>query len=180
KPPRFDDKDVNHHDALWEHIHELSPELLAWLISFILIARIWQEQHVVWSYSKDCDKLTIALTLGLMATVSLIPFGSSLVGQYPEAHSTVYIFSGIMVANGIMSAALSRQLALSHHLHGGKGKIPLISRMSYHLTVFPATAIFAVVLTQIHHPLLGMAGWFAEPVAAFAFWQFRGQKDIIS
>ncbi|MDH5639604.1 MAG: TMEM175 family protein, partial [Nitrospinota bacterium] len=159
---------------------ELSPEFLAWLISFILIARIWQEQHVIWSYSKNCDKLTIALTLGLMATVSLIPFGSSLVGKFPGAHASVYIFSGIMVANGIMSATLSWQLSRSDHLHGGHGRVPLSSRMNYHLIVFPVTALGAILLTEYHHPLLGMAGWFFEPIAAFAFWQIYGHKDIIS
>lgn len=178
KPP--DIQNDGDHEALFSHLTELRPELLAWFISFILIARIWQEQHVIWSFTEHSDSLTIGLMLSLMATVSLVPFGSALVGEYPEAVASVIIFSGIMLSNGLVSAALSWQLARSPHLHGGHGTIPLNSRCSYQLIVFPITAVIAVALAQWQHPLIGISFWLVEPTAAYAFWRMKGHGDIVS
>lgn len=156
-------------------LREQFPEVVAWLISFIMIARIWQEQHTICAYISNCDRWSIILTFVLMATCSLIPFGSHLVGQYPNVPFVILVFSAIMVVNGLVAAVLAAYVIRSEHLHRERGQVMLKSRVIYLSTVVPAIGVFAVFLAYKHHPLIGISGWLVEPLALFVFFQVKGR-----
>jgi uncharacterized membrane protein len=158
---------------LAEGLKEQLPELIAWLISFIMTARIWQEQHSVWAGVSKCDRYSIVLTFILMAGCSLIPFSSDLVGDYPLKPLAVLVFSIIMAFSGLSMAALAAYSMCSTHLHRQGGQVGLRTRVLYLLTVFPSIAIFAVFFAYHHHPLIGISAWLLEPVAALVFRQVK-------
>lgn len=159
------------HDALIEQI----PEIVAWIISFIMIARIWQEQHIIWMYISGCDRWSIILTFFLLAACSLIPFGSYLVGKYPSEPIVVLIFSVLMVVNSLLVAALAAYVIRNDHLHRERGQVMILkTRVIYLVTVVPAVGVFAVLLAYTQHPLLGLSGWLIEPLALFIYHQVKG------
>ncbi len=159
------------HDALKAQI----PEIVAWLISFIMIARIWQEQHIIWVYISGCDRWSIILTFFLLAACSLIPFGSNLVGKYPDTPFVVLIFSVLMVLNGLLVAALVAYVIRNDHLHRERGQVVMLkNRVLYLATIFPAVGAFAVFLAYKQHSLVGASMWLVEPLALFVYHQVRG------
>jgi uncharacterized membrane protein len=139
-----------------------------------MIARTWQEQHSIWAYISKCDSWSIILTFALMAACSLIPFGSHLIGKYPNDPFVVLVFSAIMVVNGLVAAALAAYVIRSDHLHRERGQVALHTRVIYLTTVVPAVGAFAVFLAYKHHPLIGISGWLVEPLALFVFHQVKG------
>lgn len=150
------------------------PEIIAWIISFIMIARIWQEQHTIWIYISKCDRLFIILTFFLLAACSLIPFGSNLLGKYPDSSLVVLIFSALMVINGLLVSVLAGYAIRSEHLHRDPGKVLILKKRAiYMTTVFPAIGAFAVFLTYWHHPLVGISGWLLEPLVLFLYHQYK-------
>ncbi|MEN8251875.1 MAG: TMEM175 family protein [Bacteroidota bacterium] len=158
------------HDALRAQI----PEIVAWLISFIMIARIWQEQHIIWVYISGCDRWSIILTFCLLAACSLIPFGSHLLGKYPDTPFVVLIFSVLMVVNGLLVAALAAYVIRNDHLHREPGQVIILkTRVIYMMTVIPTVGAFAVFLAYKQHPLVGVSGWLIEPLALFVYHQVK-------
>lgn len=157
-------------DALREQV----PEIVAWVISFIMIARIWQEQHIIWAYISKCDVWFIILTFVLLAACSLIPFSSHLIGKYPNAPFVVLVFSAIMVLNGLVTAALAAYAIRSDHLQRKRGQVALSTRVIYLTTVVPVVGAFAVFFAYKHHPLIGISGWLVEPLALFVVHQIKG------
>ncbi len=158
-------------DALREQI----PEIVAWIISFFMIARIWQEQHVIWVYISGCDRWSIILTFFLLAACSLIPFGSNLVGKYPNTPIVVLIFSVLMVVNGLLVAALAAYGIRNEHLHRERGQIMILkNRVIYLTTVTPVIGAVAVFLAYKQHPLEGVSVWLIEPLALFVYNQVKG------
>ena len=169
-----EDPNILLHDALREKI----PEIVAWVISFIMVARIWQEQHTIWAYISKCDKWSIILTFVLLAACSLIPFCSHLIGKYPDTPFVVLIFSAGMVVSGIVVAALAAYSIRSDHLHRERGNVVLNSRVIYLVTVFPVLGVLAVFFAYKHHPLIAVSGWLVEPLALFVFHQVKGMSGL--
>ncbi|MCU7834214.1 MAG: DUF1211 domain-containing protein [gamma proteobacterium symbiont of Taylorina sp.] len=160
---------------LYDALKAQIPEIVAWLISFIMIARIWQEQHIIWVYISGCDRWSIILTFCLLAACSLIPFGSNLVGQYPNSPFVVLIFSVLMVVNGLLVAALAAYVIRNDHLHRERGQVIILkNRVIYLTTVIPAVGAFAVFLAYKQHSLVGISGWLIEPLALFVYHQLKG------
>jgi uncharacterized membrane protein len=158
---------------LTEGLKEQLPEFIAWLISFVMTARIWHEQHSVGASVSKCDRHSIILTFMLMASCSLIPFSSHLVGDYPQVPLAVLVFSITMALSGLMVAVLAAYSMRSTHLHREGGQVSLRKRIHYLLTVYPSVAILAIFFAYIHHPLIGISAWLLEPVAAFVFRQIK-------
>ena len=159
------------HDALRAQI----PEIVAWFISFVMIARIWQEQHIIWVYISGCDRWSIILTFFLLAACSLIPFGSNLVGKYPDSPFVVLIFSVLMVVNGLLVAALAAYVIHNDHLHRERGQVMILkNRVIYLAPVIPAIGAFAIFLAYQQHPLVGVSVWLMEPLALFVYHQVKG------
>jgi len=156
-----------------EGLKEQLPEFIAWLISFVMIARIWHEQHLVWAGVSKCDRHSIILTFMLMASCSLIPFSSSLVGDYPQVPLAVLVFSITMALSGLIVAALAAYSMRSTHLHRKGGQVSLRIRIHCLLAVYPSVAVIAIFFAYIHHPLIGISAWLLEPVAAFVFRQIK-------
>lgn len=151
------------------------PEIVAWVISFFMTARIWYEQHTIWVYISRCDRWSIILTFLLLAACSLIPFVSHLVGQYPDTPFVVLIFSILAVVNGLLIAALAGYVIHNDHLHRERGQVMILkARVIYLTTVVPAVGAFAVFLAYKQHPLIGVSGWFIEPLALFLYHQLKG------
>ena len=162
-------------DALREQI----PEIIAWIISFFMIARIWQEQHIIWLYISGCDRWSIILTFCLLAACSLIPFGSHLLGKYPDTPFVVLIFSVLMVINGLLVAALAAYVIRNDHLHRERGQVMILkNRVVYLTTVFPAIGAFAVFLAYKQHSFVGVSGWLIEPLALFVYHQVKANAKI--
>jgi len=162
-------------DALREQI----PEIIAWIISFFMIARIWQEQHIIWLYISGCDRWSIILTFCLLAACSLIPFGSHLLGKYPDTPFVVLIFSVLMVINGLLVAALAAYVIRNDHLHRERGQVMILkNRVIYLAPVIPAIGAFAVFLAYEEHPLIGVSMWLIEPLALFVYHQVKGNVEI--
>ena len=163
------------HDALRAQI----PEIVAWFISFVMIARIWQEQHIIWVYISGCDRWSIILTFFLLAACSLIPFGSNLVGKYPDSPFVVLIFSVLMVVNGLLVAALAAYVIHNDHLHRERGQVMILkNRVIYLAPVIPAIGALAVFLAYEEHPLIGVSMWLIEPLALFVYHQVKGNVEI--
>ena len=81
-------------EALWDQ----RENLLAYAISFAVIARFWLVHHAFFSDVKAFDSRLIALNMLYLACVVLIPFSSQVLGEYGGTLPAVVVYSANLTA----------------------------------------------------------------------------------
>jgi uncharacterized membrane protein len=129
-------------DDLGDNYHDF----IAWVISFIVIARFWVVHHGITARMSRCHVGTIALNFLFLGLVTLMPFTASLIGSYKvsEPWSTVFFAANLAAASialGLFARHVAREPTL-WHADAEEGELDWHAR--HHLLVLPAVAVVAV------------------------------------
>jgi uncharacterized membrane protein len=146
-------------DALADNYHDF----IAWLISFIVIARFWVVHHGITARMSRCHVGTVALNFLLLAFLTLMPFTAALIGSYKVAEpwSTVFFVTNLAAASfglGLLARHVAREPNL---LHPDTEAGELDWHCRHHLYVLPAVAGAAAWLAFVE-PYLAIGLVFAE------------------
>lgn len=76
--------------ALAHALVELAPKVIAWTISFFVLALYWMGHYRAFSGVRRSDGRLAALNIAQLAFVSLLPFSCSLLGEYAGPAQIVY------------------------------------------------------------------------------------------
>ncbi|MER5641310.1 TMEM175 family protein [Kitasatospora sp. NPDC002227] len=87
------------------------PAYFAYLVSFLVIGIIWINHHAMCSLARRVDRRTLFANLGLLLTVSVIPFptrllATYLVARHEDAHTAAAVYAASMVAMSIAFSLL--------------------------------------------------------------------------
>ena len=151
-------------EGVLSHLIDQLPHFVGWAISFVFISVVWHEQHLVFAHLRACDAGFILVTLVQLACVSLIPFASALLGDFPTQPGAVIALSAVMLLNHLAMAANAAYLALSVRLHASVEARAFIYRALFHLAAGSTAAVLAVATAYVHHPLAGAIAWLITPV----------------
>lgn len=145
----------------------LLPNVVAWLVSFGLLARYWTIQHDVLASLQECHVGTIAVNFVVLAFASLVPFASALIGTYEFEVLPVAIFSGTIAATGMAIGFFARHVKM--HPARLRGREPHLHwHWRYNAFVVPLFAVMAVGLSLAAHPIIALGAWIIEPIVALA------------
>ncbi|PPF37196.1 hypothetical protein C5C10_05380 [Rathayibacter sp. AY1A3] len=126
---------------LAEHL----DSVLAFALSFAVIAVFWIPHHRVFEIAGDYDGALVRLDLLWLAALAFFPFSTSALALFPDSRATIGLYIGTMAA---MSGALVLiELRLSRHpelRRPGAGPLPLA----------PALLPFALLLVALALALL--------------------------
>jgi len=86
------------HDKLAHALWEQREALLAYAISFAVIARFWVVHHSFFSEVKAFDSRLIALNMLYLGFLVLIPFSSQVLGDYGGQLPAVVVYSANLTA----------------------------------------------------------------------------------
>jgi uncharacterized membrane protein len=86
------------------------PSYFAYLVSFLIIGIIWVNHHTVFDKVRRVDRPVMFTNLGLLLTVSVIPFPTRLLAEYltagDDAHIAAAVYSVTMLAMGLFFGGL--------------------------------------------------------------------------
>jgi uncharacterized membrane protein len=85
--------DPGHPHQLAHELWEQREQLLAYAISFAVIARFWIVHHTFFSDVKAFDSRLIGLNMFYLGWVVLIPFSSQVIGEYGSQLPAVVLYS---------------------------------------------------------------------------------------
>jgi uncharacterized membrane protein len=80
---------------LGAELMDIVPQLLAFLLSFALVANIWWQHHKLFARLARIDRSIVALSLAMLGVVALVPFPTGLLGSYPTSSAAAVPFIGI-------------------------------------------------------------------------------------
>ncbi|MEA2143654.1 MAG: potassium channel family protein [Solirubrobacteraceae bacterium] len=151
-------------DTLIDDLGDNYHVFIGWLISFLVIARIWVIHHAVVAHLARCHIGTIILNFALLAAVSLMPFTAALIGDYriDEPWSTAFFAMNIAVAS-VALGLLARHAASEPTLLKAQYDHRLLGwHKRHHLYVLPPVAIAGAGLAFVepYGAILVLAGEF--------------------
>jgi uncharacterized membrane protein len=86
------------------------PSYFAYLVSFLIIGIIWVNHHTMFDKVRRVDRPVLFTNLGLLLSVSVIPFPTRLLAEYltagDDAHVAAAVYSATMLATGMFFAGL--------------------------------------------------------------------------
>ncbi|MCW2765466.1 MAG: conserved rane protein of unknown function [Nocardioides sp.] len=136
---------------------------LAWLISFLAIARFWLVHHSVTAGMRQCHTVTLALNFAVLGAVSLVPFSADIIGteRVAEPWSTVVFAANIGLLSLTVGLMARHAVREPHLLHPDQPVTVLGLHRVHHLYLLPTIALAAALLAFVQ-PYLAIGVLTAE------------------
>jgi len=83
-------------------LHELRPTFAAWIISFLIVGMYWVAHRDLFVRVKVANRDLIWINLLFLLTVSLVPFGASVLGKYPAEPLALHLYGVTVLAASVM------------------------------------------------------------------------------
>jgi TMEM175 potassium channel family protein len=68
--------------ALWEHLGNLWPSYLGYIISFAVIGIMWANHHSIFKHVRDVDHYLVLINLLLLGCIAFIPFTTGVLSEH--------------------------------------------------------------------------------------------------
>lgn len=83
----------------------LWPRYLAYVLSFVVIARFWVTHHLAFRLIARYDAVLVWLNLLLLMLVAFLPFPTAVVGEHNSSPAAAVLYGAAVTLAGIASAA---------------------------------------------------------------------------
>ncbi len=165
-------------ESAWSAVQENWHELVGWVVSFIVLARMWAIHHDTFASLKRVSSRTILVNFIFLATISLIPFAAKFVGFYEfSGPSATIVFSSMLALTGLTLGWVISAAEADARLHQ-KNSEKWSWRVRHHLLLLPAVAALAI-LGALWHPALGLAILAIEAIAAIIILFSTGEDSAL-
>lgn len=156
-PPTVDD--LSFKEALLNQL----PHILAWLLSFAILARLWIVQHSLLVGGSQRSRAFTAWNFVFLGAVSVLPFTTSLIAERHDHPLSVIVFSAAMSLGGI---ALDRMWSVERSFLAteAEGNAAVSSPRSLVVLILLVSAVASAV--ALVHSSAGPFVWVAFPLVA--------------
>ena len=143
--------------ALEHALAELLPKILAYFISFAVIALIWTGHLRKYGHVKSIDGFVLWLNLAQMLFIGLLPFFTSLLAE-ALSRLAIMIYAGNLVAAGIAGLLAWRRVSASPRM-AAPSLTPELRGRESRITL-AMVLVFALSMgISIWAPVWGMFSW---------------------
>jgi uncharacterized membrane protein len=157
----------------------LVPNILAYVLGFLLLAALWISHHNIFHYMTRVDRPLLWLNTLFLLTIGFLPFSTALMGKYNYLQLSVKIFGSNIIAISICMLGI-----LSYSSRTGLLVVPerdgrIMARVRSRWRTGPVFYLIAVGLSFIN-PLVSFAAYVAIlifMVVQSIFWLRISSKD---
>lgn len=114
KVPEIHDGDVA--TELPRLVRELIPNILSYVISFLVIATFWLAHHRLFRYIRRYDHRLLWLNLIFLMFVAFLPFPTGILGRYGNTFFAVVFYVVIQITIGLLLTLLWDHATRGHRL----------------------------------------------------------------
>jgi uncharacterized membrane protein len=152
--------------SLIEALDDLRPTLVAWVISFLLTGMFWVAHRDLFARVCVVNRDLVWLNLLFLLPVSLIPFVSSVLGQYPNAPVAMHLYGVVLITATLMRFVIYRYMAKRPALLWPDVSIDR-SSLGVALTVAPIAVYLLAMVVADASTALSAVLFFSVPVLYF-------------
>jgi uncharacterized membrane protein len=137
-------------DLLAEH----SDDILGFLLSFVVIARLWVGQHRIVSSLVRQSTAVIWLLLTWALTIAFLPFPTTLVAATSHDNVAKVLYIGTMALSSALLALIAYTIGRDPNMRDSDEKVDLRESVGTTVVFLLALAISVVFPATTYYPLL--------------------------
>jgi len=145
-------------------LRHLTPQVLAYVISFLNLGVLWIGQHNQYHFITRADRWFLWINIGYLLLISCIPLSTALVGYYPLARLALAVYGANLLVATLVLALHWRHATAGRRLVGPHLS-PAVVRMAYRRILGSAGAFAAAILLSLLVPAAGLALYLVVPFA---------------
>jgi uncharacterized membrane protein len=142
----------------------ITPNLLTFFISFIVIGIYWISHHRYFGYIKRYDTRLMLLNLTFLFFIACMPFVASLLGRFSSVPIALVIYTLAVAALGISMALIWRYASKNHRLIESFLDAGTIQTINIRLFVAPLMFLAAVPFAFVS-TFAVIVVWWLSPLA---------------
>src|SRR4051794_493947 len=98
----------------FDELRPLVPKVLAYLLSFVLIAIYWNNHHHLFTLVERIDGAVMWSNMALLFSLSLVPFATAWFGQNPGTRAPVIVYVVVQLACAASYSVMTRAMLRIH------------------------------------------------------------------
>lgn len=95
------EKEITSNQTLLAAIQTITPNLLTFVFTFLVVAIFWVAHHRIFNLVKQVDAFLLYGNIFYLLTVAIIPFPASLLAKHPGLTGSIIIYSSILGLVGL-------------------------------------------------------------------------------
>jgi len=153
-------------------LQALTPKIMSFVISFMVIGVYWMSHHRNFSFIKRYDNRLIYLNLLFLLFIAAMPFISTLLGEYAFLPLGVSTYSVAVSGIGLSLGGLWLYASRNHRLIDEGLDASFVKAMNTRAIAAPMVFIVSIPFGFIS-PVAAIIVWFLSPlVVVGAVWRF--------
>lgn len=134
------------------YLEKLLPQLVLFIIAFLVLALFWIEHHRQFHYLRVVDPVILRFNVAILIFIVLIPFNTDVAGNYDGVMVAVVLFHVNILLLGALFAAQWRYITQSSHLCDTKFDAVSQAKRFWLLATIPSVAFLGVVISLFSPP----------------------------
>lgn len=90
--------DAEARDHLYRDILDLWPQILSYVIGFLVIGSLWSAHRRIFSRVRDYDDRLVRFNIILLMFVAFLPFATGVIGEYGNLPSSTILYSLVLAS----------------------------------------------------------------------------------
>lgn len=128
----------------------LAPKVVAWMISFVTVCVIWVNHHRIFEALTAVDQWMFWLNANLLMWVSLIPFPTAMMGDYPGNPLAVSAYGAVSFMMGIAFLLIRIYMVRCEEITAGVPRSELKRGVRNVLLYGPTPYLIGVAMAWVH------------------------------
>lgn len=122
------------------------PKITVWVLSFWITCLFWISGAKIGGFSDDYDGSAVKLELFSLALISLVPFSTSIMGQYYNYKTTAIIYSLHLFSLSILSAVRTIWSLKKNSPAAKEWHISILQYLKMRTRIVPICTGFSLIL----------------------------------
>jgi len=142
---------------LADYIHSLIPDILSYVISFVVLGAFWMRHHMMFNFVSRVDRTLLWLNIFFLLTIGFIPFSTALMGRYPLLQIPLAVYGANLFATSATSQFLWIYVG-RNKLLGVTDKLDerIMSTITRRMSLGPAAYLVAIAIS-FYYPYATLA-----------------------
>jgi uncharacterized membrane protein len=141
-------------------IETLGPNILSYVLGFLLLAVLWISHHNIFHYMTRVDRPLLWLNTLFLLAIGFLPFSTALLGKYPMFQVPVVIFGANIIAISICMLSILSYSSRTGLLVVPERDVRVMARIRSRWRTGPVFYLAAILLSFVS-PQISFAAYVA-------------------
>ncbi len=133
-------------------IARVAPDFYHYIIAFLILAGFWIGHHMQTRYLRAIDRTFLWINIFVLMLVALVPFTSSIAGDYPYDPLAAILFEGNVLTVGLLLIVSGKYIRTHPCLLSAKSEPAALAVSSIRGFVIPGLSAIGMLLALVGIP----------------------------